>query len=96
MCVCGWMAEKEILSSASLTGVRVSRGIPLSTLSRSPHKELCPRKPARPEKRINDVVSQESDSEGFSLKFKPRTRGCEVRSMTLSGEDEDQMSQHLW
>ena len=45
------MAKKEILSSASLTCIRVSSGTPLSTLARRPHKELCPRKPARAEEK---------------------------------------------
>ena len=31
--------------------------IPLSILARRPHKDLCPRKPTRPEERTKDVVS---------------------------------------
>ena len=47
--------KERILSLAFLTGVRVSRGTPLSILVRRPHKELCPREPPRPEEKTKDV-----------------------------------------
>ena len=44
---------------ASLTSIRVSRGTPLSTLARRPHKELCPQKTARPkEKNISQFGAE--------------------------------------
>ena len=55
MCVRGLVPKEGILSSASWTGFRVSRGTPLSTFVGRSHKELCPRKPARPEKRMKRV-----------------------------------------
>ena len=50
-CVHGWVAKEGVLSSAFLTSVRVSRETPWSILMRRPHKEQCPRKPARPEEK---------------------------------------------
>ena len=51
VCIRGWVAKEGILSSASLTGIRVSKGTPLSTLAQRPHKELYPQKPARVEEK---------------------------------------------
>ena len=36
LCVRGWVSKEGILSSAFLTGVRVSRGTPLSILVQRP------------------------------------------------------------
>ena len=43
VCVSGWVAKERILSSASLTGIRVSRGT-LCLLWREDHKKKvrCP------------------------------------------------------
>ena len=50
VCVRIWVAKEGILTSASLTRVRVSRSLfCLSILARRPHKELCSRESARPE-----------------------------------------------
>ena len=49
VCVRGWVAKEGFLSSTCLTGVRVSKGTPLSILARISHRELYPREPARPE-----------------------------------------------
>ena len=51
----GWVAKEGILSSAFLTGIRVSRGSPLFIFVRRPYKELCLREPARPEEKTKDV-----------------------------------------
>ena len=60
VCVCGcilgffWMwinGQRRELSAASLTGVRVSGGTPLSILARRPRSELCLREHVRPEKK---------------------------------------------
>ena len=62
MCVCGWVAKEAILSSASLTSIRVSKGTPLSTLAQRPYKELCPQKPAKPEEKDEESQSVRSES----------------------------------
>ena len=41
VCVHGRVVKGGILFSASLTSIRVSRGIPLSILAERPHKEQC-------------------------------------------------------
>ena len=79
MCVREWVAKEGIISLVSLTGIRVSKGSPLSTLARRPHKELCLRKPARPEEKKR--VSQ--------LGVRPRSNqyGAEKQSVRRGGSD---------
>ena len=62
MCVRGWVAKEGILSSSFLTGIRVSRGIPLSILVQRPDKELCSWKPARPEEKDKGHWSVKSET----------------------------------
>ena len=62
LCVglCVWMGgQRRGLYATSLSRVIESNRTPLPILARRPHNELCPREPARPEERTNDVGSLE-------------------------------------
>ena len=69
VCVRGWVAKEGMLSSVSLTGVRVSRGTSLSTLTQRLHKELCPRKPVKPEKKGEGCQSLKSETPKRSVRY---------------------------
>ena len=80
----GWVAKDGILSSTFLTGIRVSRGTPLSILAWRPHKEKCLWKPARmkeKDKRCWSVRSETLKLRNWK-KFKPKTWGRSVGSKT--------------
>ena len=75
VCVPGWVAKEGILSSVSLTGIRVSRETPLSTLVWRTHEELCLQKPARPKERTKGQ-SVRSETPKQSV----RSRGSDIQS----------------
>ena len=81
LCVRGWVAKEGILSSASLTGIRLSRRSSLSALLRGLHRELCPRKPARPEEKDEESKSVGAESQ-FSKEWDSESVGWKVRTMT--------------
>ena len=82
VCVSWWVTKEGILSSASLTSVKLSRGSPLSISTRRLHKELCPPERAKPERAAkkdkrrwwirNETSAVESQT------FKTRTWGWSV------------------
>ena len=90
MDVCMWVsicvrrraAKEGILSSAFLTVVRVSSRIALFILAQRPHKELCPRKPARPEEKIKDVKQSGVKLQSRIQTLNPKTYGWSVGSKT--------------
>ena len=59
--VCSWMGSqrKDLTCGIFKAALGYLEDLSLSILARRPHRELCPRKPARPEERTKDVVSQE-------------------------------------
>ena len=109
VCVFRWVAKEGILSSTSLTSVRVSRETPLSTLARRPHKEMCSWKPASLEEKNEDSQlrvrpqSGQSKVEGqtfqkLGVRLQSGQLGVRLWSMESrqSSEDNEEMSQHIW
>ena len=94
VCVRGWVAKEGILFLASLKRRRgVQKTFSLSTLTRGPLKEPCPRKPARPEEK-----DEESQSVRVRLRSsQPGAKKQSARSMESrqSNEDDGQTSQHF-
>ena len=68
MCVRKWVAKEGMLSSASLSDIRVSRGTSLSTLVRKPHEKLCPQKPARLEEKEEESKSVRIETPKWSVR----------------------------
>ena len=76
----GWVTKEGILSPASLKRRRCPEEFSLSILTQRPHKELCPRKSARPEEKDEERRSVRSGT--LEQSVKTETLGRSVGSET--------------
>ena len=67
--VCSWMGGQrgDLISGIFEAVPECPEDISLSILARRPHKELCPRKPARPEEKDEERQSVKSETPGQSI-----------------------------
>ena len=95
LCVCLWMCgHREYLIFGIFEVVPECReNLSFSILARRPHKELCLRKPVRPE---DEGRSQSWDSEAVNWEWDYRAVSQKVKPRTWSNENDDQMIQHFW
>ena len=89
---CGWPAE---LSSVSLKQRQCLEG-PLYPFWRRPHKELCPREPARPEEKDEGHWSVRNETpKQWVRQFEPGARGWSVGSDMCPEKSEGSMESEI-